>query len=116
VAVKRVFIRTDAAGAYSWERSFRGVIDAIEVQIGDLSTPDIDITDETYSLSFLSVNGLAADTVYFPGEFLQDNAGVDLAAGTSIKAGTPAVCMGSLKIAVTGGGDTKRGEVIILYH
>jgi hypothetical protein len=99
---KSVFIRTAADGSFSWERSFKGTIRALELQIGDLSTPDIDVTDDTYSLSFLSVNGVAADTVYFPSEFL-------------MKGAAPATCMGVLKVVVTGGGDTKRGRLNILY-
>jgi len=115
MSVKRVFIRTAADGSYTWERAFKGVVHAIEFKIGTLSTPDIDITDDDYSFSLLSVNGVAADTVYLPSDFLQDNAGADVEAPATTKSATPAVVMGTLKVAVTGGGDTKRGEVVILY-
>lgn len=115
MSIKTIFIRTDTNGDYTWEREFQGVIHAIEVEVGDLSTPDIDLTDDTYSVTFLSVNGLAADAVYYPGEFLQGPDGTDLAAGTSIKAGTSSVCMGVLKLVVAGGGSVKRGRVTILY-
>lgn len=112
---KTIFVRTDGAGAFSWERNFQHVILGIEVQLGDLSTPDIDITDDTYSATFLSVNGLAADAAYFPGANLTNSAGTALQAGTSIDSNGPAVCMGVLKVVVSGGGDTKKGKIVVLY-
>lgn len=116
MSTKRIFVRTAADGSFTYTRSFRGVIRAIEFKIGDLSTPDIDVTDDTYSVSFLSVNGVAADTVYRPSQFLQAADGTDAAlVGTGMKGATAAVCMGVLKVAITGAGDTKRGEVIIQY-
>ena len=116
MSVKTVNIRTAADGSYSWERLFRGTIRAIEFQIGDLSTPDIDITDETYTLTLLSVNGVAASTVYYPSTFLEAADGTTAAlVGTAMKGATAAPVMGVLKVAITGGGDTKSGKVIILY-
>lgn len=119
MSTKTIFVRTDDTGAFTYERPFQGVIHAIEVKLGSgataLSTPDIDITDDTYSLSILSVDGVAADTVYRPGQFLGAAAGTDLVAGADIKAGTPAVCLGALKVVVAGGGDTKRGTIRVLY-
>lgn len=113
---KTIFIRTDGTGAYTWERNFPAQILAIEVKVGDLSTPDIDITDDTYGTSFLSVNGLAADAVYFPGGNLMNDAGSALQAGTSIDSNAQAVCMGVLKVVVTGAGDTKKGRIVVLYN
>lgn len=116
MSIKTVFIRTDESGDFSWERSFTGTIRAIEFQVGDLSTPDIDITDDTYSLSFLSVNGVAVDTVYFPSTFLMAADGTTAAlVGTAMKGAAPATCLGVLKVVVSGGGDTKRGRVRIVY-
>ena len=116
MSTKSVFIRTAADGSFTWERAFKGTIRALELQIGDLSTPDIDVTDDTYTLSFLSVNGVAADTVYFPSEFLMAADGTTAAlVGTGMKGAAAATCMGVLKVAVTGGGDTKRGRLNILY-
>jgi hypothetical protein len=113
---KSVFVRTAADGSFTWQRSFKGTIRAIEFLVGDLSTPDIDVTDDTYSLSFLSVNGVAADTVYFPSEFLMAADGTTAAlVGTAMKGAAPATCMGVLKVAITGAGDTKSGRVNILY-
>jgi hypothetical protein len=116
MSVKQVSVRTAADGSFTWERAFKGVIHAIEFDIGDLSTPDIDVTDDTYSLSFLSVNGVAVDTVYFPSTALMAADGTTAAlAGTGMKGMSPAVCAGVLKIVITGAGDTKRGKVNIIY-
>lgn len=115
MSTKTIFIRTDGAGAFTYERNFKGVIHALEFQIGDLSTPDIDVTDDTYSFSLLSVNGVAADTVYLPSDFLQADTGSDVESPATTKSAVPAIVMGVLKVAVTGGGDTKRGKLIVLY-
>ncbi len=114
MSVKTILIRTAADGSYTYSRNFKGLINAIEVQLGDsptaLSTPDVDVTDDTYSLSVLSVNGVAADTVYQPTIVLGDTDG-----SSSASAVGPAAVMGVLKVAVTGAGDTKRGRIYIHY-
>ena len=112
---KTIFIRTDGSGDFSWERNFQQVIHGFELQLGDLSTPDIDITDDTYSQTFLSVNGVASDTAYYPSTLLQGSDGADLEVDTGVNAAGPAVCMGVLKVVVTGGGDTKKGRLVVLY-
>lgn len=116
-SVKTITIRTAADGSYTWERYFTGIIDAIDFEIGDLSTPDIDVTDDDHTLTLLSVNGVAADTVYYPSTFLMAADGTTAAlVGTAMKAATSFPFIGTLKVAVTGGGDTKTGHVKILYH
>lgn len=116
MSVKTISIRTAADGSYTYERNFKGVIHAIELVIGDLSTPDIDVTDDDYSKTLLSVNGVAADTMWLPSDFLQAaDATTAALVGTGMKGATGAVVMGTLKVAITGGGDTKRGRVNILY-
>lgn len=116
MSVKQISVRTAADGSFTWERSFKHRILGIELILGDLSTPDIDVTDDDYSLTFLSVNGVAADTVWFPSEFLMAADGTTAAlVGTAMKGAAAAVCLGTLKVAITGGGDTKRGTVNILY-
>lgn len=115
MSTKTIFIRTAADGTFTYERNFKGVIDGIELIIGTLSTPDIDITDDTYGISFLSLNGVAADAAYYPGNWLMSDAAVPLE-DNSTQMAAPAVCMGVLKVAVTGGGNTLKGRVTILYH
>src|SRR5688500_11622504 len=108
MSVKTILVRTAADGSYTYERSFKGVIQAIEVDLGSgataLSTPDVDVTDDTYALTVLSVNAVAANTVYQPTIVLGDTDG-----STSATAVGPAAVMGVLKVAITGAGDTKRG-------
>ncbi len=115
MSIKTIFLRTDASGDYTYERNFKGVINAIEYVNTDLETPDIDVTDDTYSKSILSVTGVAADTVYYPSRLLQSDAGTDLEVDTGVKAAGPAVCAGVLKVVVAGGGNTKKGRLYILY-
>lgn len=116
MSVKTISIRTDGAGAYAWERAFTGTIRAISLEIGDLSTPDFDVTDEDHSLTLISVNGVAADTVYYPSTFLEAADGTTAAlVGTAMKGATAFPVIGTLKVAVSGAGDTKTGKVRILY-
>lgn len=117
MSVKTIFIRTAADGSYTYTRNFTGQIKAIAFEIGDLSTPDIDITDDTYGRTLLSVNGVAADTMYTPSDFLEAADGTTAAlVGTAMKGAMSAVVMGVLKVVVTGGGDTKSGKVRLLYE
>lgn len=117
---KVVNIHTASDGTFTWQRGFAGRIHALELKLGSgptaLSTPDIDVTDDTYSVSYLSVNGVASDTVYSPSQFLEAADGTDAAlVGTAMKGATAAVCVGVLKVAVTGGGDKKRGTLNVFW-
>jgi hypothetical protein len=95
MSTKAIRVHTATDGSYLYERSFRGVVRAIEVQIGDLSTPDVAITDGVYATSVYSGTGLAVDT----------------------KSGLlNVVVMGTLKVAVTGAGSLKRGWVNVLVE
>lgn len=86
-------MRTGADGTFTYERLLRAEVRAVEVQLGTLTTPDLDITDDTYGTSLVSDTAIATDSVYFPA----------------------AVCMGVLKVQVTDGGDTKSGRIVVLY-
>lgn len=107
---KTIVVETDASGDFTYERRLAGVVKGIAVDVGDLSTPDIDITDGVWTTSILSVNGVAADTIYQP---------VVAAVGTDGVAITgqyvsPAI-FGSLKIVVAGGGASKTGTIRLLF-
>ncbi len=116
MSVKTISIRTAADGSYTYTRQFSGTIRAIEIQIGDLSTPDIAITDDTYSINILTLTGVAASATHRPSAFLEAADGTTAAlVGTAMKGATAISIMGVLKIAVTGAGDTKRGTIRILY-
>lgn len=92
MSVKTIPIKTAADGSYTYERPFRGTVRAVEVDTGDLSTPDITITDGIYGTSVYTVAGLSADAV----------------AAMEVKV------MGTLKVVVAGGGDTKSGRINLL--
>ena len=78
--------------------------------IGTLSTPDIDITDGVYGTSLLSVNGVAANTLYRPGIQLQDDSGAGIAGAYA----SPPI-FGTLKVVVTGAGNAKSGTIDLLF-
>jgi len=116
MSVKTVSIRTNPSGAYTWTRAFTGTIRAIEIQIGDLSTPDIAITEEDYEDDILVLTGVAASAVHFPSRFLEAADGTNTAlVGTAMKGATAFPVLGTLQVAVTGAGDTKTGKIRILY-
>jgi hypothetical protein len=89
-----VYVRTIADGTYTYERAMRGTVKAVEVKVGTLSTPDIAITDGVYGTAIYSGTGLSADAV----------TPVDVAV------------MGTLKVVVTGAGDTTKGQINVLVE
>jgi hypothetical protein len=95
VSTKRVRVVTATDGSYTYERSFQGVVRAVEVQLGDLSSPDVAVTDGVYGTPVYSGSALAVDT-------------------KSALLEVPV--MGTLKVAVTGAGDSKRGWVNLLVE
>jgi len=117
---KVINIHTATDGTFTWQGAFHGKIHALELLLGSggsaLSTPDIDVTEDNHSVSFLSVNGVASDTVYYPSTFVEAADGTTAAlVGTGMKAAVSAICIGVLKVAVTGGGDTKRGKLKVYW-
>lgn len=110
---KSVTLTTDGTGAASATISVRGaaVLRCIDFELGDLSTPDIDITDEPTGTVVLSVNGVAADTRYVPTILGTDDAGADV-----VGAGLSFPIMGGLQIVIAGGGATKTGTFQLLYE
>jgi hypothetical protein len=108
---RSVPIVTAAGGTFS--ATVRGVtiLRRIDLELGTLSTPDIDITDEDSGVVVLSVNGVNADTQYFPTILGTDDAGADVTG-----AALPFPVMGRLQIEVTGGGNVTSGRLLILYE
>lgn len=94
MSTRVVNVRTASDGSYTYERSMRGVVRAVEVLVGTLTTPDITVTDGVYGTSIYTGSGLAAD-VLDPVEV---------------------AVMGTLKVVVAGAGDTKRGTVNVLVE
>lgn len=94
MSTRQVYVRTIADGTYTYERAMRGTVKAVEVKVGTLTTPDIAITDGIYGTAIYSGTGLSVDAV----------TPVDVAV------------MGTLKVVVTGAGDTKKGNVNVLVE
>jgi hypothetical protein len=92
MSVRIIPIHSATDGSFSYERDFKGTVRALEVIVGTLDTPDIAITDGIYGTSVYSGSGLSADTLATP----------------------DVVVMGTLKVAVTGAGATKRGRINLL--
>lgn len=94
MSVRQVNVRPDSGGAYTYERPMRGVVRAVEVKVGTLTTPDITVTDGVYGTAIYSGTGIVADLV----------ADADVAV------------MGTLKVVVAGAGDTTKGTVNVLVE
>jgi hypothetical protein len=91
---RTVLVRTDGSGDFTYERPFFGSIRAISVDIGDLATPDIEVSDAVSGTTVRTLSALAVDDYW--------------------QAGTPVVVFGTLRVVVTGGGATKSGRIRIL--
>lgn len=110
MSLKTIAIETNADGEFTYERRLAGVIKAIAVELDELTTPDIDISDGVWETVILSVDAVAADTVYQPVIAAKDTSGVAIA-DTYL----PPAIFGSLKIEVTGGGANKTGTIRVLF-
>lgn len=111
MSIKTVVVETDADGAFTYERRLAGIVKAVAVDVGTLTTPDIDITDGVWGTVILSVNALAADAVYQP---VVAAVGTDGVAIADVYA-SPAI-FGNLKIVVTGGGASFTGTIRLLFE
>ena len=105
-----VNVTTAADGTASVDTRIYGVIEAIAVRLGSLDTPDIAITDALSSASILAVSAVAADVRYMPRAAVCDATGTPIADAYDKPA-----CTGTLRVAVTGGGNKKTGAVIVLF-
>jgi hypothetical protein len=107
--LKRINVLTDPSGDFTYENVFRGRIEAVVIQVGDLSTPDIAISDGVYNLSVLNLTGVAADARYQPAVAVQDDTGADITGAYA----APAI-FGTLKVVVAGGGNAKSGTIDLM--
>jgi hypothetical protein len=110
MSLKTITVETDAAGEFTYERRLAGIIKAIAIDIGDLETPDIVITDGVWDTEILSLTALAADGVFQVVAPAQDEDGVVIADAYV----APAI-FGTLKIEVTGGGANKTGTIRLIF-
>ena len=107
--IRRIAITTDGAGAFTTTVHLYGTLHAVNVELGNLSTPDITLTDDGRAVDVLAVSGLATSTFYQLAVQLQGDDGQDLVGAF----GPPAIT-GSLKLTVAGGGATTSGTVTCL--
>jgi hypothetical protein len=107
--IRRVAVTTDSGGDFAASFHTYGTLHGVFVEVGDLSTPDVTISDEVRSVDLLAVSGVAADTFYQLSSQLQGDDGADLTGAF----GAPAV-LGSLSITVAGGGNAKSGTITCL--
>lgn len=118
--VRRVRITTDGDGAATEDVRVPGEILGIFVDIGDLSTPDVLITDVLSGKTILTLTGLNASTAYRPNALAQTTAGADIAAAAGPPVVNnhylPVICYGAARIALSGAGTTKTGTVYIAFR
>lgn len=116
VRKKTISIDTDGTGAYSTTFYATGILYAVALDLGDLSTPDLDITDTWGDNTvLLSVNGVAADTIWHLGTKVQDSTGGDADNDGGDLYTAPAV-FERLLIEVTGGGASKHGSLVLMMQ
>lgn len=84
---------------------------AVKVELGDLSTPDITLTDEPTGTELLAVTGVAADTLYTLAAAVQGSDGEDVSGAYA-----PPMVLGRIHVAVAGGGDTKTGRLVLVVN
>lgn len=120
MSVKTISIRTDSNGDFVYDKPFNGRIYGVRLEKGDLSTPDLDITDSVHSLTFLSVDGISdADSVWHLGQGLVGSAGtaIDaLSTGDTVGVYSEPIIMGNLTVTVSGGGDAKHGTLRVMFE
>lgn len=89
-----VLIETDSAGAASSDRPFFGLVRAIHTDPGDMDTPNVVISDPVGGTTLRTLTGMTTDDYWQPPD--------------------PIAVFGTLRVAVTGGGDTKHGRVRLM--
>jgi len=108
---KVISLTTDAAGDYETDVRVYGKIHAIALRLGDLSTPDLTIEDELSGGTVLAVTGAAASKRWQPRVLVQGDDGADIADTYDAPVAT-----GRLSVVVAGGGDTKTGELVLVFE
>jgi hypothetical protein len=112
IAVKSVPLVTDGSGdAQATVRAGGIVLQRIDVEIGTMTTPDVDITEEDAGTVILSVNALAADATYYPTFEGTDSTGAAVT-GSAV----PVVVRDRIQIVVASGGASKSGRVVLTYE
>lgn len=115
--IKRVTLTTLADGSLATDVLVQGEILSIGLLIGNLSTPDLAITDKTFGTAILSKAGIAADTQWHPRAKTVGVTAVALAAAAGPPAVddvyAPIVAFGSVHVTLAGAGATTTGTLLI---
>lgn len=115
--VKQIGIVTDTNGDFVTDVHIQGEVLAVALVIGDLSTPDVTITDLLTSEAVFAKTGISASDTWHPRRLLQSAAGVDLAAaaGPPVIANEygPVVVFNHAHVVVAGAGSIKSGTLYI---
>lgn len=118
--VKQIGILTDTNGDFVKDVKLQGKVLAVALVIGDLSTPDVTLTDTLTGEAIFAKTGIAATDTWQPRRLLQSAAGVDLAAAAGPPAIAneygPTVCLGQLHVVVAGGGSIKSGTLYVAFE
>ena len=109
---RQLTMTTNAAGAYSADIKTPGKIYAVSLVLGDLSTPDLSCTDLLTGEVILAKTGIAATTRFQPQ--VVNNLNSDGSALASPNYDEP-VCLGTMHVAIAGGGDKKTGTLYVTY-
>lgn len=107
--IRTVHVTTDASGDFTESVGVRGQLVAVWVDTGDLSTPDLDITDEPTGTSLLHSAAMAGDAIYYP-----QVASTDITDGTAGDGFVSPAVFGHLKVVIAGGGDTNTGTIKLM--
>lgn len=115
--VKQIGIVTDTNGDFTTTVKIQGAVVAIALDIGDLSTPDVTVTDALTSEAVFAKTAIATSDTWHPRRLLQSSAGVDLAAAAGPPVLNdqygPVVVFRNASIVVAGGGSIKSGTLYI---
>ena len=103
---------TSSGGAFSIDVNLPGKVQAVGLAIGNLSTPDVAITDLLTGAGIFAKTGIAASGRWQPKIVAQGTDGDDLDTGGDVAYDAP-TCFGNLHIVVAGGGDTKSGTLYV---
>ncbi len=96
MSTRTVLIETDPAGDFEWQEPLFGAIIAIRTEIGDLDAPTIVISDPEAGNTVRTMTSLATDDFWQPGN--------------------PIAVFGTLRVTVSGAGDTRHGNVRFLLE
>jgi hypothetical protein len=100
---------TDGNGDAEASRPLIGRLLAVDVDLGDLVTPDITITDEPAGTTLLAVSSPSDGDRFRPTVVAQDDSGADI-----VGSYVPAEVLGSVKVVIASGGANKTGTIKLL--